>query len=407
MPARGTSLLWPIAFVAAALLVWGGSQEVFWAGDFMGESWGAYSALQSGDLQAAWDRSPAYLGFAVLVGVPSALLAAAFGGEETAVFRLVAAPGALALAALLALLVARGGGSSRAQAARFVLLAAAVGPIAYQALVYGHPEDLLAAAGCVAAVLLAHGGRPLTAALVVVLAVAVKQWAVLAIGPVLLAAPRAHVKLALVAFGGSGLAVAAMTFAHPLAQSAVAIPAFADFFHPQQLWWPFGVDAPAAWTAAGHGTKVSPAWLRGLPHVLIVAVGFALSGAWWLARRGRERALADVLALLALVFALRCLLDPWNLVYYHLPLVLCLAAWETVRGRPQPVLALAVSAATWLSFVVYDAREGMGPFVLYLAWVLPLLWVLGRALWPGRTAVDSSLGWRSVSSPPASPTAPA
>lgn len=407
MPARGTSLLWLLALGAAALLVWGGSQDVYWSGDFMGESWGAYEALQRGDLQAAWDRSPAYLGFALLIGVPSALLAAAFGGEETAVFRLVAAPGALALAALLARLAARAGGPSRAQVGRFALLAVAVGPMAYQALAYGHPEDLLAAAGCVAAVLLAHGGRPLTAAVVVVLAVVVKQWAVLAIGPVLLAAPRAHARLALVAFGGAGLAAGAMTFLHPLAQSALTVPASADFFHPQQLWWPFGVPAPAEWTAAGHGTRVSPTWLGGLPRVLIFATGFALSGAWWLARRGRERALADVLALLALVFALRCLLDPWNLVYYHLPLVLCLAAWETVRGRPQPVLALAVSAATWLSFVVYDAREGMGPFAVYLAWVLPLLWVLGRALWPRRTAVDSSLGWRSVSSPPASPTAPA
>jgi len=397
-------LLWPAALAAAALLVWVGGRDVFWTGDFFGESWGAYAALQAGDLQTAWDRSPAYLGFAILVGAPSALLAGPFDGQETAVFRLVSEPGTLALAALLALLAGRAGGPSRAQLGRLALLGVAVGPIAYQALRFGHPEDLLAGAGCLAAVLAAHSGRPVAAALLVVGAVLAKQWAVLAIGPALLAAPGGHARLALVAFGGSGLAVGAMTLVHPLAHSAVAIPEFADFFHPQQVWWPLGVQAPPEWTAAGHGTKVSPDWLRGLPHGLIVLAGFAVSAVFWRTRRGRDRALADVLALLALIFLLRCALDPWNLVYYHLPLVLSLAAWETVRGRPRPVVALGVCAAAWLTFVTYGAREGMMPFLVYMAWAVPLGCLLTRELWPA-AAVHFRPGWRSVSSPPASRTA--
>src|SRR4029079_16066854 len=88
----------------------------------------------------------------------------------------------------------------------------------------------------------------------------------------------------------------------------------------------------------------------------------------------------DVLALLALVFALRCALDPWNLVYYHLPLTLALVAWETRRGRPYPILALTVTALAWLSFVAYPARTGMGPFLLYFAWMAPLVGALGLHL---------------------------
>ena len=43
------------------------------------------------------------------------------------------------------------------------------------------------------------------------------------------------------------------------------------------------------------------------------------------------------------------MLDPWDLGYYHLPLVLALVAWETEKRRP-PVIALAVTGAIWLTF---------------------------------------------------------
>jgi len=81
---------------------------------------------------------------------------------------------------------------------------------------------------------------------------------------------------------------------------------------------------------------------------------------------------------------MRCALDPWNLVYYHLPLVLALLAWE-VRRRQLPILTLAVTAATWFSFVTYDARTGYGPFLVYFAWALPLAAHLAVTLY-GRPA---------------------
>jgi hypothetical protein len=112
-------------------------------------------------------------------------------------------------------------------------------------------------------------------------------------------------------------------------------------------------------------------WLRPLVRPAIIGFGVALA-ALWLWRGGAGRRREDALALLALAMLGRCMLDPWNLVYYHLPCVLALVAWEVRRGRPYPLLALSVSAAAWLSFVTYSERLTDGPFALYLAWTLPL-----------------------------------
>ena len=124
---------------------------------------------------------------------------------------------------------------------------------------------------------------------------------------------------------------------------------------------------------------MGPGWLAPLTRPILVGSAFAVSIAWWL-RSGPSRNRDDVLGVLALVFLLRCMLDPWDLVYYHLPLVVALAAWEARRGRELPVLALATTAACWLTFVVYDARSGNGPFLAYLAWTVPLAAGLGIAL---------------------------
>ena len=129
-------------------------------------------------------------------------------------------------------------------------------------------------------------------------------------------------------------------------------------------------------------TITSPAWLAPIPHPLIVALALPLSLAWWW-RAGRDRPREDALALFALLALERCLLDPWNLGYYHLPLVLALAAWETEKRRP-PVIALATTAAIWLTFKTFEVRTGMAPMFMYLAWTLPLGAMLARELFAKR-----------------------
>ena len=83
----------------------------------------------------------------------------------------------------------------------------------------------------------------------------------------------------------------------------------------------------------------------------------------------------ELLLLLALLFLLRCVLDPWNSVYYALPCIFALLAWEALcRPDRPPVLALALSALTWVTFEM--APEWMSPdmqSIFYLAWALPLV----------------------------------
>ena len=71
----------------------------------------------AGDVSLFLDRLPGYSGFTVAVGAPAALLTGWLGGIETMVFRLTAAPGLLALAAVgvaLARPVRAAGGSRMA-----------------------------------------------------------------------------------------------------------------------------------------------------------------------------------------------------------------------------------------------------------------------------------------------------
>jgi hypothetical protein len=116
---------------------------------------------------------------------------------------------------------------------------------------------------------------------------------------------------------------------------------------------------------------MGPAWLQPLTHPLIMLFGTGLALLWW-HRQGAQRNRDDALGVLALALLLRCMLDPWDLVYYHLPLAVALTAWEARRGRELPVLAVLVNACAWLTFVVYDAHTGNGPYFAYLAWSVPL-----------------------------------
>ena len=67
----------------------------------------------------------------------------------------------------------------------------------------------------------------------------------------------------------------------------------------------------------------------------------------------RRRTPDDVLALLALLFLLRCLLDPVDNAYYHVPFLLALVAWEGLTRRGPPVVSLLSSAAIY--YTIYKA----------------------------------------------------
>jgi len=373
---RRETLPWVVALIFTIVTLFAGSRDVYWTGDFYLEAYPAYDALMAGDVGLFLDRLPGYSGFTVVIGAPSALLTAAFGGIETMVYRVTAVPGLLALAAV-GVTVA---GPLRAAGRRawpIFLIFGAGGALALQALDYGHPEDLLATGAAVGAVLAARSGRVNWASVLIVLAVVAKQWAVLAILPAAMAAPRGGLRIAIAGTAGTVVLLALQTqLGGPVHGT---ITETGTLFHPQQLFWPFGEPATPEFTAAGHGTRMGPSWLSPMTRPLIVGAGFAVALIWWLTS-GPERNRDDVFGVLALAFLLRCMLDPWDLVYYHLPLVVALVAWEARRGRSLPVLAVVVTAACWLTFITYDERSGNGPYFAYLAWAIPLAIALAVAL---------------------------
>ena len=157
-------------------------------------------------------------------------------------------------------------------------------------------------------------------------------------------------------------------------------------FQPWQAGWFFGDHSGVVSSINGEkpGYRTPPAWLSPISHPLIVVGAFALSALWWRRRRGAEW--PEALLLLALLLHLRCLFDTFNAVYYCLPFLLALVAWEGLATRRPPLLTLAVTAAAWLTFEV--APDSLTPdeqSLLYLAWSVPLAVVLAvRVFSPAR-----------------------
>jgi hypothetical protein len=127
---------------------------------------------------------------------------------------------------------------------------------------------------------------------------------------------------------------------------------------------------------------------------LILATAPALALALW--PRSRRAALPERQALLALalVLLLRCLLDTWDEIYYLLPFLFALLAWEIVSERPRaPLLALACSALGWLSFQWLEQHASADVQAsVFLAWSLPLALWLGLRLFSARGREQAPAG---------------
>ena len=108
--------------------------------------------------------------------------------------------------------------------------------------------------------------------------------------------------------------------------------------------------------------------------------------------RGIEPSTEACLALLALLFVVRCLLDPSNHVYYQVPFVLALCAWEA-RTRGLPVLSLLSLAGFYLVFHVISGTGSLtAQFVAYLAITLPIACVLLTVVLPTGRRVPQTAG---------------
>jgi glycosyl transferase family 87 len=401
-----------IALAGCAALAWLGLGSFAWS-DYESEARPAFEALAHGHPTQFLRLAPAY-GGSLVERAPFALVPNLWGGGELAVYRAVALPCLLAVGLLGVCLLSRMRAEGRPLFARALALAVCVAnPLTLHALEAGHPEDLLGAALCVGAVLLASNGRPLWAAVALGLAVANKEWALLAAGPVLLAlAPGRRLVCAAISIAVAVLVLAPLALVgsggFTAAVRASATPA-GLIFHPWQVWWFLGHHDPHAGgllVPASLGYRVGPGWTSAIDHPLIIAVGFALSAALWLReRRNGQTSLRAALLALALLMLMRCLLDTWDTGYYPLPFLLALLAWE-VRGavaRP-PVLAAAATVVASLTFL-WLPQHASADFqaAFFLAWALPLAIGLGVRLFAPQAAARIGRVGRASHAPAANP----
>jgi hypothetical protein len=388
--ARENALCAFLAGVATATMAWLGLYGFAW-NDYETEARPAFEALVHGHAVEFLRLAPAY-GGSLVERAPFALLTTLWGGGQLAVYRMVALPCLLAAAALGMWLLARMRTEGRSSLSRAVVLGLCVAnPLTLQALEIGHPEELLGACMCVAAVLLASHNRPLLAAALLGLAIANKEWALLAVGPVLLALPARRL-LCLVVAGAVAAAVLAplVLYGSFLAGTREIAGSAASIFQPWQVWWFLGHHGALVHGLFGSpkvGYRVAPSWVGWVSHPLILLTGVGVSATLWVSRRRRPGSGAllserDALLALALLLLLRCMLDTWDTDYYPLPFIFALLAWEASGpAKRPPVLALSSTVLVWLTFqwspghLSADAQA-----TLFLAWSLPLVGVLALAL---------------------------
>lgn len=298
-------------------------------------------------------------------------LAALVGPNSLWAYRIGALACLLAVVALGLILQRRSGPRIAAVAATLLIL----NPVSLDALRLGHPEERLCSSLCVMALLFARK-RPVVAGILLGSALATKQWALIAVAPVLIAAPRERrMLLALVAGGVAALVTLPLLIADPHAFiHALNRPAFGLGEMRNGNVWGFTAIQHLIPLGDGHETVgyLVPTWLQHLAHPLVAALTIGLGLAALRSRRA-----IDPLALLALLMLLRCALDPWDHAYYHAPFLAALIAWEVVEARRVPWVS-ALGAA-WLG-IVFKLQLPLSD-VLYVLWAVPMAtWLTRRAL---------------------------
>jgi hypothetical protein len=328
----------------------------------------AIAALARGDLHG-FTGDQAQMGpFSLIVRAPAVALA---GTDSVWGYRLGALVCLLAVIALGGFIAQRAGTSYGVIAALLLI----VNPVSIDALRLGHPEERLGSALCVIALLLGRERRLTAAGIALGAALATKQWALIAIAPVLAAAPgHARMRLAATAAGVAATVIVPVALADPHAfVSALHHPAFGvSAMRTGNLW---GLTAISDHVSLGAGetamTYVTPRWLQHMAHPLVAALTLGLGG---LALRRRS---LDPLALLAVLMLARCALDPWDHAYYHAPFLAALVAWEALEARRLPLVS-ALSAA-WLG-LVFRVDLPLSD-ALYALWALPMAsWLIRRSL---------------------------
>ncbi len=319
----------------------------------------------------------------ILLRLPLAGLASALGSGSLRIYQLGALACLLPLAWFAAWLISQPSLTSRQRRVRVLaMLAVIASPILRSTVASGHPEGVVTGILSVAAVLMATRGRARWAGVLLGLAIAGKEWAVVAAVPVLMALPGKRREAILAAGGAAFLFAGLVWLADPAAWlRALHGEGAARFVSPLSLVWLFS----AKLYLPHH--QVTPA--RAMPlqftrtDVTLLATCIAgLITAVWYRRALRQGNTFNPLAMLALLGALRCACDSTHEMYYYVAILIPVAAWEATENRP-PVVTVLVSLVVT---ALYGVVGHTSPSYIYLgsltAEVLLALYLASYAMAP-------------------------
>ncbi len=347
-----------------------------WPWDYPRDAGPPLTAIAHGDFARFFAQQPAMGGLSLYLRAPFVAAAQAWGGGSyITLYRWGDIPCvvSVALAGLWLGRFARGRGSGRIGEAAIVAVCL-LNPLVHDALLEGHPEELLTTSLAIASLLAAAEDRPLLTAVLAGCAIASKQWALVVVAPAVLILPRAHMRMAVLALTVAGGLTLPMIIGDPDAFRR----ALAYITTPQNrmtafTWmYPFSPNAIVRVTDPNGATRVFwGARVLGveslLSHPLIIGLGVAIPvGVWW--RGARQPAARAMLAAAALVLLLRCVLDPESAPYYHVPILFVLLGLDALAGRRLPTAGIAGSIVAYLVFERFWPYLGNLQFnLLYIA----------------------------------------
>jgi hypothetical protein len=330
-------------------------------GDYPQDGGPALNALLHGNLHAFSAAKPAMGTFSLIVRLPFAGIAYLGGSPtELSIYRWGAVPCVVAFALLGVWLadIARSRGTGVLGQAAIVAVFV-FNPFVSSALELGHPEELLTASFAVGAVVAAAQERTVLTIWLLGLALATKQWAVIAVLPVVVTLGTHRVRT----IAASAAIAAALTLpaiiGSPTAFLANQLAlAHEHFLEPSGQSW-FYELAPRVTLHLPHGLihrgPRLPAPVVGLLHPLIIGLAVAVAAILARRMRSRRRDLDLVFAAVGLVFLLRCTVDTETMAYFHAPLFAGLVAWDAMRGERLPLRGLAAAV---VGYVVFDRLDG-------------------------------------------------
>jgi hypothetical protein len=218
---------------------------------------------------------------------------------------------------------------------------------------------------------------------------------VIAALPVIAAAPRQRLRLAAVAFGVVALLTVPVVVAdmHGFYGASRQAGWGGTRVYPFNALWPIAPAEDRVISVAGTTEVVTvrelPTWIAHLMHPAIVLLSIPLTAAAVMVRKRLHA--GDLFALLALLFLLRCLLDPVDNAYYHVPFLLSLAFWEGLERRRAPLFALLASLAIWFAFYKATMSDSIAfRNAVYLAATVPFGIGLARVLFGRRRGPETA-----------------